>query len=798
MSLVVWLPLNGDLHNQGLSDLTVTNNGATVNNNGKIGECYQFNTSGSDISLESSVMTSFTTECSVSFWLNILTWNASYATYFQAGLASTPWTSYIFGFLRNGANSTCCFTISNGSSASNANYLTPAFDLNKWYHIGLVYKTGHCLIYIDGNLYKDYTTTIVPNFAGIKAIRLGRSANGSSYQTNCLMNDFRIYNHAFSAVEVKELAQGLVLHYKLDDLNNNLLYDTPKSYNASAYNAYQFNLKENLVANQTYTMQLWDVDIEHSEKTETQTGLSVYWGGGSIRLKDLIGTNYFTNGHADYLCFTFTPTSANASHANAVNVWLNIYNSVPNADGTRYMYIGYWKLEKGDKATSWRPEVEDIKIHDSSGYGHDGTIVGELAVTANTPRYNSATSFNGTDTAIKINDTNWMVQGQEVLTINFWAKSSSWAGVKPLSCTEGGGFNIEGGSSGYLRFSHHVYTNAEKTSTAYKYDSQEIKISELSTTDWNMITCVYTLTGTKTYINGQLHHTYNNTSYGLHYNTNAKLFLGCESAGANPTSPYFNGQESDFRIYATALSDDDIRQLYATSMKIDKGNNIHPFEIEEFDENKLLKTGVLKTMASELEGLSYLKYDNNLYIEPDGSCWVRVFHHNNPAGGAFASGDPFATSVYKDANRWFNFELANHINKWEIMVKQKATASDDEVKYRWVQTVNPMSATFAQVAAANITKVTTSGYTNFSTGGLYKIDNTNTYLCTNNGTNGNWWGAMGTYVIYQGGTPAWSGKLVTTGYIDTFLRIDNLENSHSLKVKSTKNNLWLANQFIER
>jgi hypothetical protein len=42
MSLQVWLPLNGDLHNQGLSNITITNNGAIVDNNGKIGKCYSF------------------------------------------------------------------------------------------------------------------------------------------------------------------------------------------------------------------------------------------------------------------------------------------------------------------------------------------------------------------------------------------------------------------------------------------------------------------------------------------------------------------------------------------------------------------------------------------------------------------------------------------------------------------------------------------------------------------------------------------------------------------------------------
>lgn len=44
MSLQVWLPLNkeGNFYNQGLSNIIVTNSGATYNTNGKIGGCYTF------------------------------------------------------------------------------------------------------------------------------------------------------------------------------------------------------------------------------------------------------------------------------------------------------------------------------------------------------------------------------------------------------------------------------------------------------------------------------------------------------------------------------------------------------------------------------------------------------------------------------------------------------------------------------------------------------------------------------------------------------------------------------------
>lgn len=84
-----------------------------------------------------------------------------------------------------------------------------------------------------------------------------------------------------------------------------------------------------------------------------------------------------------------------------------------------------------------------------------------------------------------------------------------------------------------------------------------------------MITFVYDGTGTRTYINGQLHHTCSFTSYGIHYNTNARLFLGCEASSASPSSPYFNGKMSDFRIYATALSAEDILSLYNNEAEID-------------------------------------------------------------------------------------------------------------------------------------------------------------------------------------------------------------------------------------
>jgi len=42
VALRIWAPLNGDLRQIGASNAILTNDGATIDNNGKIGKCYAF------------------------------------------------------------------------------------------------------------------------------------------------------------------------------------------------------------------------------------------------------------------------------------------------------------------------------------------------------------------------------------------------------------------------------------------------------------------------------------------------------------------------------------------------------------------------------------------------------------------------------------------------------------------------------------------------------------------------------------------------------------------------------------
>lgn len=184
--------------------------------------------------------------------------------------------------------------------------------------------------------------------------------------------------------------------------------------------------------------------------------------------------------------------------------------------------------------------------------------------------------------------------------------------------------------------------------------------------------------------------------------------------------------------------------------------------------------------------------------EPDGSIWLQIFHHNDPANNLFEQTDTFANGVYKDTEKWFNVNICNECSKWELLVKQKSTSTGNESKYRWIQMANPMTCAFADVDAADITTITTSGYSAMGSnmGGLYK-KTSSTYLCQNNANSGNWWGAVGAWAAYNGGIPGWNGTTVTSGYLDIYLRIDNNSLITTDIAKIFDNQDTIANEFIE-
>lgn len=136
----------------------------------------------------------------------------------------------------------------------------------------------------------------------------------------------------------------------IDILGTNLVRYEPTFANPVSYAAYRIPITEKLIMGQTYTLQLWDVNISNSGKQASELCAAFYGGGGWNEL-----CNVYVNGHSDYVTVTFTVSTNPARPADFDNLYLNVYNSPSQVSGaTMNLTIGKWKLEKGDKATEWQ------------------------------------------------------------------------------------------------------------------------------------------------------------------------------------------------------------------------------------------------------------------------------------------------------------------------------------------------------------------------------------------------------------------------------------------------------------
>lgn len=573
MSLRVWLPLNGNLDNQGLDDITVTNHGATVDNSGKIGKCYSFGTSTSYLTLSNDAMNKCTTECSLSFWLNITSWNTSYATYFQAGLGGAPWTHYVFGVLRNASSTNLCFTISNGSSSSQASYTTPALSLNTWYHLTFVYKTGHCLIYINGELYKDYTTTIVPNFSGITKTTVG-VCNSGGYQTNCKLNDVRIYDHALSPREVELLSRGLVAHYPLngggrgqDNLlkNSNFLQGTNgmEGYTATGATCTKQSDCMKVVSNGAssgfYTSNF------NSITTGVMTTFSAYVKADST-MTIYIGTDGSGNGSCQaYTIGTNWQRISISKEKTTNNANLRIY-------GQGTFYAKLLKYELGSIATPWMPNSADTAYttmgynstteYDVSGNGYNGTKTKLMDYSSNTAKYSVSTIFDGGNDSIRIPFYEMLGSRNDAdYTVSVWTYKDV-IGTDNYQTILGGqsGFELEARNSSATDPLYKIYNWGGGT-TSYEFGK------------WTHFCFVRTASDSKLYVNGVLK--LNGTAGTI---PSGNYYIG---SWRDTTSQNFEGKMSDFRIYATALSDTQVAELYNTAVSVANNGTLMGYELVE-------------------------------------------------------------------------------------------------------------------------------------------------------------------------------------------------------------------------
>lgn len=647
MSLKVWLPLNGSLENIGISDYTfsIISSNTTVSNDGKIGQCYT-NNSFSAGGLVSNKTITLPTTHSMFCWFKFTTLNSgsnlggglvtvhNHSTNSGTGI-TIKYVSSTTGYLS--------LNTGNGSSRTFNTYTgTTLLQANTWYHGGFTYDGTNIRIYLNGNLEKTQAFTGMSMTAELIKVFIW-STTYNSYNFNGSLNDVRIYDHCLSAKEVKEIAQGLILHYKLNNgLNvgggDNILLNTSfkKQYNqttgwdtnkngtklatswggynsgvanqATVYHAHlkefngewvyeyiktaneswlgisQYGLQTKITAGKTYTFSWEEYHVEGTNRVGT--GLYYYKTGATspnfhLGIQQASSITRILNLWQKF-SYTFTaPSDADYSK----NMAWYIYGTY-NGNGT--FYLRHPKLEEGEIATSWTPTKDEMgidptKVTDSSGFGNDGVITGEITANSGSGRYNVSTYIPlGSTDYITTNNT--IGNPQDAITMSIWFKSN---------CTTPGNSYHEifnhATSSQYFEFAIHSsgYFRGGMVINGTRYVANTSALGLLDG-NWHMISMTYDGSTIIRYIDGISQST--TAISGTLTGANGKFLLG----HYGPNTSYYAKEAyiADARIYATALSANDILDLYHTSANIDNLGRVHGFEISEIAENKFFKVNL--------------------------------------------------------------------------------------------------------------------------------------------------------------------------------------------------------------
>ena len=385
--LLLWLPLNGNLHNHGIcQDLPVTNNGATISNTGKIGECYTFTNTTISVGPSQTFKSSFSAGASLAFWVKVSTSHNSYAQALVLGTVGTSWNDLKFGVDIN-ANGNQIVAVSNGTNSTQCSSDVSIKD-GVWHHVAATYKTGEIQVYLDGVLKKTAATSYVPAWNSLTTIGIGGNSS-EVFKNGDAMNDVRVYNYALSAKEVKEISKALVLHYKLDDMiKKNLITNYDTSFNSIANGTIAiFNNQMNsgtqevvasaggvtkclhLVSNGGNNRMYQTVSVSAGKSyTVSCDYYSAYaismpfrgeLNGGDYSWQGSNSGSYSTPNQWARVSFTFTNLTSNAT----------LFYFMHCAQGTD-CYIKNIKVEEGTSATPWVPAdyPYDSMSFDSSGY----------------------------------------------------------------------------------------------------------------------------------------------------------------------------------------------------------------------------------------------------------------------------------------------------------------------------------------------------------------------------------------------------------------------------------------------
>ena len=626
MGLRVWLPLTGDLRNLGCSSYNITAINTPTYVDGKIGQCYQrtttSNRSTNGINIDNNLLDILGNEASIAIWVKPL---GTHTHYNGTLISSGNWNTSRWAFGVSQDNSQVDVLC-----GSFNNYITCAVPVNEWTHLTSTFNNGICKLYKNGVYVGEKTEQAAFN-SDASNTTIGRETYAGGYfGFNGLINDVRIYDHCLSAAEVHEIAQGLVLHYKLDASSEEKITTIPS---ANVYSYPTFN-----TSTATGSWYHWgpsghsgsygqntDKKYIYNKNNTYSHWISEDAGTGKYYL--LYQSPAFEGGYRSFQAIIKEENSLPITESICYPDWNARNGGIPNdkwttikslGDGFYYcccegvsqngsddligiivnpgykIYVSECYLENDTETCSPIFSYSSNVIQDSSGYNHNATLNSSLTLNADSPRYSFSSYFSPNVIATSNN-----LFGQGTLLSEF-----TWAGWVRRKYDDGKYKVIYSGPANiglYTDYSLYIGWKSAKSDGTTTGNGAAGGSATVPLNTWTHICITYKDGIGNFYINGNKTKTFNYTSYGTFIEAYGQNYLGASN---------WDGDLSDVRIYCTALLDTDIKLLYNIGMKVDNLGGVHTFEFNETQTRELLSSNTMLTASYTSATVPYTGYNN--------------------------------------------------------------------------------------------------------------------------------------------------------------------------------------------
>lgn len=608
MALQVWLPLMGDVHNQGLYPLEFTNTNAQVSASGCLGSCYSF-TAMTGTGINAAISSNdFLTRFIDSHSFSLCCW------FKTTDATSTPPIHITYG-VRLFVGSSNVFSLYNSARTVTVSSSQATND-GKWHHIVGAYdaESGKMYLYIDGELKStnNYTAGYQYVHTWNNPFYIGRNPNDSqvsaSYFYQGSIQDVRFYDHCLSAKEAKELSKGLAIHYKLNEqyVGNvtNLVPDGNYSTSTGSTWGCMYTVS-------TVEDSVGPVPFKRNNKIE-MTKLDTGSGGGC----GFTRASYIPitpNGVYTYSAYVKPGDNFEYSHANflyrreydsnnsqvleiGVNSpsrreyigdgWYRIWGTFTANSATTKVtvqfftypnktityYIGGTMLEAGDVL---HPYIEGSSsnniMYDDSGYLKNGLHYSGTVVPVKTE------GLGRNEYAIE-NIDGYMGKAEVNMPPLDDVTFSWWANYKGFGSQTSGLFSTSNNDSHPVDYSSTAcnmrdscFDMCNTAGTCKRLNATGIELNK-----WHHYCITYDGATERFYVDGVQTASIAQTGALKDWKY---LYISYSMAGG--VVRMCRGAMSDFRVYCTALSADDVKELYDTAASVDNNGNFYCYELKE-------------------------------------------------------------------------------------------------------------------------------------------------------------------------------------------------------------------------